>query len=715
MTLTDADVGITKFLGKHAPFRGVVKQQLSDFVVNEVCRGGDVVRLTSTKVPDDVASLSSNPPATTLASCVKEGDDAENAELPTTPETTKQWDAACAVLDDKLSSGSFGDGNSPSRISASIRGYVTGSDETLVLPPLSNKADRTAIHEWVKLYLPALISDTVEADEGTRAIRLRKREACRPWKRRKTESRRDGSSGGNPDAALDNTYDPREHAGGREGRSRSRGGAKRREANAFVQFVLWKQDKDTMGALTDIARRLRINVDALSHAGTKDKRAITSQRVRVRGVPSHRLASLNKSFQNMRGSQRIVLGNFTVLAGADNRQLSLGDLAGNRFTLALRGLDIHDDDGEKNILDAVASVRDRGFINYFGLQRFGSGASSTHETGYAVLRGDFEEACRLVLLPAIIPGIEAGEKELRDERRRSNAALNGFATGKTTARELYRDLPPWMNVERSLAMAYMKGEERGMTNRDHKTAFSTLPRNLRKMYGHAVQSFLWNLMASSRMRQSQALFAIEGDIIPKEGKRVTNLSSRTDVRTVTAQEAADCSVTHILVLIPVPGSQVAVPDTETGAEAREVLAREKVDLLCAPAEYDMTGTYRWLVARPEDVDARIVSYSDPRERLVPCDTARALLGSLPVGKHTGAKQEVDVEEARTRSHFDNAERKITENGRAGNAEPVHPVMRALVVSFTLGCGEYATMLMRELTKQESSVANQKAQQELASL
>jgi TruD family tRNA pseudouridine synthase len=392
--------------------------------------------------------------------------------------------------------------------------------------------------------------------------------------------------------------------------------------------------------------------------------------------------------------------------------------------LALRGLDIHDDDGEANVLDAIASVRDRGFINYFGLQRFGSGASSTHETGYAVLRGDFEEACRLVLLPAIIPGIETGEKELRDERRRSNAALNGFATAKTTARDLYHDLPPWMNVERSLAMAYMQGEERGMTKRDHKTAFSTLPRNLRKMYGHAVQSFLWNLMASSRMRQSRALFAIEGDIIPREGKRVSNLSSRTDVRAVTAQEAADCSVKLDLVLIPVPGSQVAVPDTETGAEAREVLARESVDLQHAPADYDMSGTYRWLVARPADVDARIVSYSDPRERLVPCDTAGALFGSLgtlkvsPAGDgslHSEAKQEANREDVTTPAQCESPKRQSAEDGKAGNAEPASPVMRALVVSFTLGCAEYATMLMRELTKQESSVANQKAQQELASV
>jgi tRNA pseudouridine13 synthase len=692
MTLTDTDVGITEFLGEHVSFCAVVKQQLSDFVVNEVSREGEVIRLTSTAVVDERSAQASNAVAESNEGAAEQLKSPVHKPL----ETESQWDEACQLLQSKLSPSASGTNATGITASAAIRNYVTGNEDILVLPPLSDKKDRTAIHEWVKAYLPDFITDTVEVEDGKRAIRVRKRDACRPWKRRKTDGGRDGSAGGNPDAALDNTYDPREHAGGHCGRSRGRGGAKRQNANAFSQFVLWKQDKDTTGALTEIARRLRINVDALSHAGTKDKRAITTQRIRVRGIPPHRLASLNNSFLNLRGSQRMVIGDFKVLSGAENRQLSLGDLSGNRFTLVLRGLDIHDETGEKNVLDAVASVRERGFINYFGLQRFGSGAASTHETGYAVLRGDFEEACRLVLLPAVIPGVEEGERELREERRRSNAALNGFAAGTITARQLFHDLPPWMNLERSLAMAYMRGEERGVTTRDHRLAFASLPRNMRKMYGHAVQSYLWNLMASSRIRHSRTLFAIEGDLVPKSGKRVSNLSSRTEVRPVTAEEAAECSVALNLVLIPVPGSQVAVPNTETGSGARAVLAKEKVDMQLAPVDYDMAGTYRWLIACPADVAARIACYSDPHERLVPSDVAESV-----IGRDRKATKSILNEK---REDCNVVESKEHENA----------TKRALIVSFTLGCAEYATMLMRELTKQESSVANQKAQQAQAS-
>lgn len=47
----------------------------------------------------------------------------------------------------------------------------------------------------------------------------------------------------------------------------------------------------------------------------------------------------------------------------------VGDLLGNRFTLALRFLQPVD---EAVLAESVESLRESGFVNYFGLQRFGS-------------------------------------------------------------------------------------------------------------------------------------------------------------------------------------------------------------------------------------------------------------------------------------------------------------------------------------------------------
>ena len=48
-----------------------------------------------------------------------------------------------------------------------------------------------------------------------------------------------------------------------------------------------------------------------------------------------------------------------------------------------------------------ARVKERGFINYFGLQRFGTGGAPTSEVGLAMLKEDWEGAVRLVMMPRI--------------------------------------------------------------------------------------------------------------------------------------------------------------------------------------------------------------------------------------------------------------------------------------------------------------------------
>lgn len=46
-----------------------------------------------------------------------------------------------------------------------------------------------------------------------------------------------------------------------------------------------------------------------------------------------------------------------------------------------------------------ARVKERGFINYFGLQRFGTGGAPTSDVGLAMLKEDWEGAVRLVMAP----------------------------------------------------------------------------------------------------------------------------------------------------------------------------------------------------------------------------------------------------------------------------------------------------------------------------
>jgi TruD family tRNA pseudouridine synthase len=86
------------------------------------------------------------------------------------------------------------------------------------------------------------------------------------------------------------------------------------------------------------------------------------------------------------------VGNFRYVKKA----LELGELSGNEFTIAIRGVHTVSHDGKRQpfspdqtvstIRNLVSHLSRHGFVNYFGLQRFGTGASSTHAVGAALLR-----------------------------------------------------------------------------------------------------------------------------------------------------------------------------------------------------------------------------------------------------------------------------------------------------------------------------------------
>ncbi|GAB4835987.1 hypothetical protein Ancab_000906 [Ancistrocladus abbreviatus] len=92
-----------------------------------------------------------------------------------------------------------------------------------------------------------------------------------------------------------------------------------------------------------------------------------------------RLASLNERLIGIK------VGDFCHV----NEGLVLGQLRGNQFTITLRGVVADSDDTIKASADALGK---HGFINYFGLQRFGCGTVPTHLVGAALLRGEWKAA-----------------------------------------------------------------------------------------------------------------------------------------------------------------------------------------------------------------------------------------------------------------------------------------------------------------------------------
>jgi tRNA pseudouridine13 synthase len=67
----------------------------------------------------------------------------------------------------------------------------------------------------------------------------------------------------------------------------------------------------------------------------------------------------------------IKVGNFEYV----EKPLSLGATKGNRFEVTLRALS---GATPQQVADAATALRAFGFVNYFGLQRFGSGSVANH-------------------------------------------------------------------------------------------------------------------------------------------------------------------------------------------------------------------------------------------------------------------------------------------------------------------------------------------------
>jgi tRNA pseudouridine13 synthase len=72
----------------------------------------------------------------------------------------------------------------------------------------------------------------------------------------------------------------------------------------------------------------------------------------------------------------------------------MGELSGNCFEIVLRNVR---GAAEEEIAATLGSIAQRGFVNYFGLQRFGQGGAGTHEVGVLLLKGHWEAAVRAIM------------------------------------------------------------------------------------------------------------------------------------------------------------------------------------------------------------------------------------------------------------------------------------------------------------------------------
>ncbi|CCW63300.1 unnamed protein product [Phytomonas sp. EM1] len=479
--------------------------------------------------------------------------------------------------------------------------------------------------------------------------------------------------------------------------------AERREENRrsrplktrpFLHFTLYKENLDSMHAFRTMAKHLHLSTRQFQYCGTKDKRAVTTQRVAIRDMEPEKLASVNRmSF----GPRCVVkVGSFQE----EVTGLKLGEACGNYFQIALRLHPCSPKITDAQLALVKAALERKGVINYFGPQRFGTTEMLTSDVGFMLLRGEYKEgieaifqskACIDPRIREILPLIRAKDYE---------GALEKLPSYCFHERDILKHLSNYPN--------------------DYIGTLQVIPRTLGMLYFHAVQSLIWNRMVSRRLSDETRTSPEVGDLVltsvykakmtewvPKHADEcplsevVSNELGSSDEKLPTVQlltEQDDLSRFDLSdILLPIPGPDEGLRYPECRGCTKEEYQRE-MESLGVPTNFlDHTtsnplvkifhyyGTYRAICVRPRRLKLSCTLVSDWLQRIMLTDWEQLKM-ELYYYKQAEA---AGCSPASVEPKLENSD------GRDEAAHDSQSGFQVIMAEFFLPSGSYATAVLRE--------------------
>lgn len=249
------------------------------------------------------------------------------------------------------------------------------------------------------------------------------------------------------------------------------------EKKEYLHFTLQKLNWDNLRALKILSKKLAVSRRRFGFAGTKDKRALTTQRVSVWNIDAEELKKIRV--------KDMVLRDF---AYAEER-INLGHLWGNRFTITLRNIALGEDEVYERTKKIIGEL---GYHvpNFFGLQRFGTTRPITHIVGKRILERNFRDAV-LTYLSAVYEG----EEKISREARAFLAETNNY-------QEAIKRFPKHLGYEITMLNHLI------VTPNDFIGALRRLPKKLRIMFVHAYQAYVFNLALSEYIRNGSDVVSL---------------------------------------------------------------------------------------------------------------------------------------------------------------------------------------------------------------
>ncbi|KAF3926792.1 hypothetical protein ABW20_dc0100022 [Dactylellina cionopaga] len=689
---SEESVGITQYLNPDAVgFQGLLKQRYTDFLVNEVGKDGAVLRLQSLHIEKkkkrgsaptaeeriqseilitDPTAINGNGSASAskIASeqerqedkGLADNGDANTTEIPAAAEEPKpfeledadralliSWlglDIVCSLL--KL----YNDIVTIEREIKPNYKIVTPETKFTSPKPIDDKDARSQLHRAIRRIFSGKIQSTT-TNEYQIELWATKISGVKPHQ--------DGSKQGGrrPIESWD-----------------ALGGE-------FLHFNLYKENKDTMECLNLLSKFLKVAPKTFSFAGTKDRRAVTVQKISAHKLKAERLEALNRKLKGLK------LGDFEYKPYG----LDLGDLKANEFKITLRDCVFPDgSDVNKTVEEGVSVLRERGFINYYGMQRFGTFAISTHEIGKCMLLGDWKKAVYQIMAY----DDETLETAPREEKQRAEACKLWFEdpTSSDKAVAAAKTMPAKFVSENAILRWFSRPSEAG----NYLAALQKIPRNLRLMFVHAYQSYIWNTIASERLKRYGTTIRA-GDLVVVSAEEASASKPIVDpdeedigieadgeqfvrARPVTEEDITSGQYTIYDIVIPSPGWDVVYPQNDLRDLYAEVMGRDGLDpfnMVRNQKEASMSGHYRRLLYKPEKVEWEIKHYDGFLDQLVETD-----LMYVQRQREQGKGNPLSKDEGLVQEAVDN---------------PTGSRI-AVIIKLRLGTSQYATMALRELTK-----------------
>ena len=329
-----------------------------------------------------------------------------------------------------------------------------------------------------------------------------------------------------------------------------------RDNGTYLIVKVKKKNWDTMNFARILSNYLHISRNAIGYAGTKDKRAITIQYF---SIPMKSNDIMDK-IRNARIKDAHI-----EIAGYMNRKIKLGDLLGNKFRIVVRS-----PSQPENLQRILDELEIKGIPNFFGIQRFGTLRFITHEVGRLILRKNYSEAFWVyVAMPS----------ELEDEEIRK---IREDLWNERNPKMGLRELPKYLIYERNLLQKLREGKS-------ELQALISLPKNLKLMFIHAYQSYIFNRILSERIREYGTLKTLEkgdyADFLKRKKGYSINSGDFVEIGDTNFRRVKFLAENRYAFLaLPVPGYETKF-EGWSGEKLKEILEMEGLNLDSFRGEY----------------------------------------------------------------------------------------------------------------------------------